>query len=198
VTGLAFAVLAVICAGCASPRPPYESLDWNPGSDFDRVYQAKPGVSGIRTAKEWESYYVKRGENSDNWTLRAESEYWPVDFTYSGPFHWQPNSVMAYIKANQNGMRCTTDDWTVLQQDKASILYEWKNIACANYQPEQQEIVRVVMGRRRLWIIWYEIRNTTLSSDERTALIENLLTARVMDGEYRTRTSWLARRMAPL
>jgi hypothetical protein len=196
-TLLTFVGLALACTGCASPRPTYESLEWNVGPDFDRVCQAKPGVSGIRTAKDWESYYVKRGETVDNWTVRAASVVWDVDFTVLGPFHWQPNRVMAFVKANQNARRCATDDWTVLQQDRTSILYDWKNVACPG-DPEQQEIVRVVMGRWRLWIIWYGIRNTTLSPDQRTVLIENLLTARVMNGGSRGPMSAFARRMARL
>ena len=192
----ALAAMVFVGIGCASPRPSYESLDWNVGPGFDRVYQARPDVSGVRTARDWESYYVKSGETVDNWTVRAGSVLEDIGSTAEG-FHWQPESVMAYIKANQNGRRCATDDWSVLQQDATSILFEWKNIACGAH-PEQQQVTRIVMGRRRLWIIWYGIRNTALSPDEHTVLIENLLTARVMSGEYRSRMSWIARRMAPI
>jgi hypothetical protein len=188
--------LVLVGIGCASTPQIYESLDWNPGPDFERVYKQYPvrtdtklqwfipyqaapvPLLGLRpNPTGWVSFYVKRGETADNWTVRAASVLREIDSTDAlGGFHGQAERLMAYKKEwNQ----CDTKDWTVLQQDATSILYEWKDLSC-HYYDAPQWITRIVMGHTRVWSISYDIRNTTLSADERTALIENLSTAKIV------------------
>jgi hypothetical protein len=96
-------------------------------------------------------------------------------------FRWEAESVMNNQRADLGKKQCSTDMWTVLQKDETSILYEWQNIKCPGYF-HQHEIVRIVLGRWYLWLISNGIKDKTLSGNERTALIENLLKAKVVQG----------------
>ncbi len=133
----------------------------------------------MRGNETWRHIYAKPGVTSENWTEKAEMTELPIAITLGGGVRWNPGSVMGAEKARVEKQRCSTHGWSVLHQDGSSILWEWQKISCPAYL-HQHEIVRVVMGRWYLWMISYGIRNRDLSSDEKTALIENLMSAKVV------------------
>jgi hypothetical protein len=171
-------VIGLAFAGCAVLAPTSESLDWNVG-DFVLLGAEKTGWKGIRGDDTLRRVYIKRAETAERWTEKAEVTEWPIAVTLGGRFSWNAESVMNADKASMRKQGCSTDNWTVIQKDEASILYEWRNISCPGFF-HQHAIVRIVMGRWYLWFISYGIKDKTLPADERRALIENLLTATVV------------------
>jgi hypothetical protein len=176
---LVFNVIAFAFAGCAVLGPTSEALDWKVG-DFVLLGTEKTGWKGIRGDETLRVVYLKKGETPEHWTEKAEVTELPIAITFlSARVSWNPESIMNADKADMQKRGCPTDMWTVLQKDRTSILYEWQNIRCPGFF-HQHAIVRIVMGRWYLWIISYGIRDKVLSADERTGLIENLLTAKVV------------------
>lgn len=175
---LVLSVIALAFAGCAVSSPTREALDWKVG-DFVLMETERTGWKGLSGDETLRLTYVKRGETSENWTEKAVVTELPAAITFLGTsVHWNPESIMNAEKADMQKVPCSTDMWTVIQKDETSILYEWRNIRCPGYFL-QHEIVRIVMGRWYLWKISYDIRNKSLSAEERTAMIGNLLAAKV-------------------
>lgn len=178
---LVLSMIALAFAGCAGLPLTREALDWKVG-DFALARTEKTGWKGISGDETLRLIYVKRGETSENWTEKAEVTELPIAITLSGRVSWNPESVMNADKADMQKKQCSTDMWTVIQKDETSILYEWQDIKCPGHF-SQHEIVRIVLGRRYLWIVGYGIRNKSSSAEERTAMIENLLKAKVFTTE---------------
>lgn len=172
--GLLSVIVDVV--GCATE----ESLNWKPDV-FVLAYREKTGWKGVRGNDTWRHIYAKPGVTAQNWTEKAEVIELPIAITLGGKVRWNPESVMNAEKARAEKQRCPTDAWTVIQQDGSSILWEWQNIKCSGYL-HQHELVRIVMGRWYLWTISYAIRNRDLSSEEKAALIEDLMSAKVQEG----------------
>lgn len=176
---LAFCAIALAFTDCASMN---ESLNWNLGN-YVQVMKQDTGWKGINGRVTWRRVYAKPGETASNWTIKREVTELPIAITSAknGP-DWNPESVMNSEKARRQKQGCSTDKWTVLQQDKSSILYEWQNIKCptAVNHLTQHELTRIVLGHWYLWFLSYGIRNRPLSPAERTRLIDSLLKAEVV------------------
>ncbi len=180
---LVIGTIAVALAGCAPIAAVNESLDWKVADGFVYAGKEDTGWRGVRGDSASSLFYVKAGETRGNWTERAEVTTRVVAETPGGGFHWRPESLMNRIRESLKG-RCRTDDWTVLRHDQTSILYEWKDIDCPGYL-DRHELVRIVIGRWYAWIIHYGIRNKALSSEARTAMIDNLASAKVVSDPAR-------------
>jgi hypothetical protein len=166
-------VPVVLLTGCLKMAAINESLDWQPLQDFAPAQKTGTGWKGIRGDETFRIVYLRNPETSSTWTIKAESLQLPIAATNTGAFHWNPKSVMAWLKANVESQKCATDRWTLLEQGSASLLYEWEDISCRAL-PTQHEIVRIVMGQWYLWVISYGIRNGNAPASERDKLISNL------------------------
>jgi len=177
---LLFASSITGIAGVAAAGTPLaeESFSWKPAG-FVLVHKEKTGWKGVRGNETWRYIYAKPGVTAQNWTEKAEVTELPIAITLGGRVRWNPESVMNAEKARAEKQRCPTDAWTVIHRDESSILWEWQNINCPGYL-HQHELVRIVMGRWYLWSISYAIRNRDLSGEDKTALINDLMSAKVV------------------
>lgn len=155
-----------------------ESLNWRPDG-FVLVHKEKTGWKGVRGNETWRHIYAKPDVTAQTWTEKAEVTELPIAITLGTRIRWNPESVMNAEKVRAEKQQCSTDAWTVIHQDGSSILWEWLTIKCPGYL-HQHELVRIVMGRWYLWMISYAIRNKDLSSEEKAALIKDLMSATVV------------------
>lgn len=167
------------CSGVGNILGSNEVLDWKVHREYVFVSSKRNGWKGVNGDETINSYYVKNGQTTDNWTGRASTIQWPIAITHTGKMHWTPESVFNALKKEKEEINCSTDSMIILNQDKTSILYEWKDIQCLGML-DQHEITRIVMGRWYLWIIYYGVRNTTLPDERRSELIANLKKASVV------------------
>lgn len=160
---------------------PKETLDWHP-RDYVLVFTEKTGWKGVRGDDTMRRIYAPSSATVDNWTETAQIIDFPIAITLDGKVSWNAESVMNAEKGRWEANKCSTKDWTVLQKDDASILYEWRNIDCPG-RLHQHEIGRIVMGKWYLWMISYGIRNKLLSPGEREELVKSLMNAKVVGNE---------------
>jgi hypothetical protein len=154
-----------------------ESLEWAPPNDFAPVQRISTGWKGITGDYTYRTIYLRRTDTDESWRVRSESLQLPIAATSSGAFHWNPDSVMSWLKASVE-KNCSTADWKILDKDDTSMLYEWENISCAAW-PTQHEIVRIVLGKWYVWIISFGVRDISWSALEKDMLIANLRDAKV-------------------
>lgn len=88
--------------------------------------------------------------------------------------------VMEDIKASMQA-RCPGSFWNIINQDSASVMYEWKIVDCAS-NPDQHEIARLLKGNDGVHRIAYTEKTKALSSVVRDKWINALTDAYVEKG----------------
>lgn len=173
---LIVAMITIALSGCASIN---EALDWQ-HEGFARAMTERTGWKGINGEETLFLVYLKNGETPEHWSEEIAVEELPISIiTYRSDLRWSPESFMNNLKAKIQKDQCLADKWTVLQKNETSILFELQNINCPR-RIDQQQITRIVLGQWHVWILTYGIKDKVLSADEKTAIINKLLTAKII------------------
>jgi hypothetical protein len=178
-------ILVLICltlTGCAILPPMNEKLDWTVSDGFTLESSRGTGHRGVRGDYGHEYLYSRESEAIEDWTEVAVSREIDIGMTNFSSMSWNPESVMNSIKNNYKKNQCSTDTWTILNQDETSILFEGDVLNCQDYG-SQHQITRIVLGKWYGWEIHYGIRNKVLTDDERAKFVDNLMSAKVLTVE---------------
>jgi len=159
---LIFAVM--LFAGCAttleSVYVPGDSSGWKMGFGSDRRGQ---------TIAE----YVPANESINNWSKLLTIQFLEGE-------RRSPPIVMEDLKRSMQ-TRCPGSFWNIIQQDSASVLYEWKIADCAN-NADQHELARLLKGNDGVHRIAYTEKTKAISSVVRDKWINALTGAYVVKG----------------
>lgn len=173
-----YILIGFTLASCAILPSMNEKLDWTVIEGFTLEASRGTGYRGIRGEYAYEYLYLSEGETLEDWTEVAVSREIVIAMTNFSSMSWNPESVMNSIKNNYKKNQCSTDEWTILNQDETSILFEGDVLNCQDYG-SQHQITRIVLGKWYGWVIHYGIRKKVLTEDERTKFVDNLMSARV-------------------
>ena len=111
--------------------------------------------------------FVKKGEKIDHWTELLTLKQFRL--TRGSPS--SPREVYESDK-HVRETRCPgLTEWTIVEEAKAALLYEWKMTAVCEDQPPQSELVRVLFGRNTGYRVSYGTR-APLTADTRTQWLE--------------------------
>jgi hypothetical protein len=97
--------------------------------------------------------YVPREESISNWTKQFTIQF--HEDVKASPIAWMTDLRSLMQK------RCPGSYWQVLNQDSASVLYEWKISGCGG-NPNQHEIARLLKGNDGLHRIAYVEHASTI------------------------------------
>jgi len=149
----------IILSACATSVPletvhiPAPHQGWKVGYAKDR-----PGQGNIVE-------YVRKGENIENW-----SELITIQFFENSTD--TPTDLMSKLKTSMNN-RCQSTFWKEIEEDEASILYEWKINNCKT-NPDQHEIARIFKGNDGLHRAAYTIKTSNIENKKKEDWIKHL------------------------
>lgn len=110
--------------------------------------------------------FVLEGESQDAWTSALEV----VEFSKKG----QPGSAVEWFDAYRaNGdEHCPDGVWTIMQQDKNSVLYERETGECDGNAP-QHSLSRVLYGKKQVFLLIFTT-SSELSTEDRDLWVTTL------------------------
>jgi hypothetical protein len=102
--------------------------------------------------------FVLEGESQEAWTSALEV----LEFSKKG----QPGNAADWLTAYRasGDENCPGAAWTVLQQDKDSVLYERETGACDGNAP-QHSLSRVLYGKKQLFLLIFTTKGDLAAED---------------------------------
>jgi hypothetical protein len=160
--------LVVALVGCATP------LETASLHVPDSVGKWKTGGGSERRGRTL-AEFVPQDESIDNW-----SRLLTVQFIEQKGV--SPLECMDRLRATMQS-RCPGSSWQIIQQDSASVLYEWSIARCGS-NPDQHEIARLLKGNDGIQRIAFTRKNAELEPSEREQWIRIFSEAYVVkDGQ---------------
>ncbi len=117
--------------------------------------------------------YVPKGDDIENW-----KELFTFQNGGKSHFDHDPEKWLNALKAQREKECPGATDWTVVEQNENSILYEWQAKPCLSW-PDQHEIARIIYGRYNWFLLRYTAKVHELAPDTRTKWIKLLQGATV-------------------
>lgn len=117
--------------------------------------------------------YVLKGDDFENWT-----ELFTYQNGAKNHFDHSPEKMLSALKAKREKECPGATEWTVIEQNENSILYEWQDKPCLSW-PEQRKIARIIYGKYNWFLLHYAAKVHELAPETRTKWIKLLETATV-------------------
>ena len=114
--------------------------------------------------------YVIQPETVDSWSELVTSQ------VFSDPKHRLELASLAKLIRSGFEADCRNFKWTILEESKSSILYEWSHDGCASYPP-QYEVSRIFFCKKGVCHWAYASKLTPLEEAKRESwrkIISNL------------------------
>lgn len=165
------ATLAVLFAlwfsSCATPlegiHAPCDMTGWKVGHASD-----SPGTGTLVE-------YVPENETVDAWSKMSSVQFLENEHR---PLHDLVHELESKMR-----QRCPDQtEWRVLEEDSASVTYEWSIHGCAPH-PDQSEIARLMRGNDGTHRIAYTEKRAVLDPAARANWLEIFRNARVVKGQ---------------
>jgi len=141
--------------------PPAETLDFSfDGRDWKPALRQRVGAVGTEI-------FVLPGETTEEWT-----ELVTRTLSYGAQ---RGANMEAILRAKKQALEkeCPIVEWTVLEAERRSALYEWSRPFCKELAP-QTEIGRFVFGRLGIHAVAYDAKTSRMASGLRRQWIESL------------------------
>lgn len=114
---LPLTLLLIFGVGGCSQLGVNESLEWHPLPGFAEVARVGTGWRDVRGDETFRTVFLRSTDTIAKWKIELQSLELPMAITLTNAFHWNPQSVMGWLKADAEKRGCGTDHWTVLEQD---------------------------------------------------------------------------------
>jgi hypothetical protein len=152
-------------AGYASHEPDNEALDFTLGPEWKVGNIASTRVYTIKE-------FIRDGDDINNWKeLVTIQKFWET----SKP---SPEDVLNDLKRLREKECRGATEWTVIDKNENSILYEWQEKPCLGW-PDQHEIARIIVGKYGRYLLRYTAKVRELAPETRAEWIKTLSGARI-------------------
>lgn len=152
-------------AGYAAHDPDNEALDFTLGPEWKVGNIASTRVYTIKE-------FIRDGDDINNWKeLVTIQKFWET----SKP---SPEHVLNDLKRLKEKECPGATEWTVIDKNENSILYEWQEKPCLGW-PDQHEIARILVGKYSQHFLRYTAKVHELAPETRAEWIKTLSGARV-------------------
>src|SRR5438445_7864446 len=110
------------------------ALAFAPSYAADRVFDQRTWSVGYdaRDASQHITEYVIPPDTVDSWSELVTSQ------VFSDPKHQLELALLPERIRSGFGADCRNFKWTILEESKTSILYEWSHDGCASYPPQYE------------------------------------------------------------
>jgi hypothetical protein len=153
--------LALVSAGVATAKSKRDDLDFAMDLGWRAAYHAQ--TRGLNIIE-----YVPKGDDLDNW-----KELFTYQNGGKNHFDHSPEKMLNALKAQREKECPGATEWTVIETNENSILYEWQAKPCLSW-PEQHEIARIIYGKYNWFFLHYDSKVHELSPDTRAKWIKLL------------------------
>ena len=166
----AFVLSLMILSGCSFGPGIEESLVFGTLGEWDHTTAVTQEVPG----KYFSIEQVRKGDDFQNWyellTMQNFARPW------GGA---TPAAALEELKAVHEKRCPGVTVWNVIEQDEASIFYEWQARMCAGWA-EQHELARICYGVNNVWLMRYTVKEYTMTAEQREEMLKTLRSARVV------------------
>ncbi|MEQ1935077.1 MAG: hypothetical protein ABL962_14555 [Fimbriimonadaceae bacterium] len=156
--------LLILLSACATTLEtvyvPAENRGWKVGSGSNQ-----PGATLVE--------FIPTAESIGNW-----SRMFTIQFLEGGKR--SPRAVMKVLESQMRA-RCPGSKWGVVNEDPASVTYEWSLSGCAGH-PDQHEVARLLKGNDGVHRIAYVRKTAQLDDTERNTWLKAFANAYVEKG----------------
>jgi hypothetical protein len=172
---VAVTVSLILTAGARAPAAEGEVLQYSLSPDWHVAHSAQE--HGVVIME-----FLRQGDDITNWKEL---------FTYQnrglGRGYRTPDESLNSLKELREKECPGATEWSVIEKDEHSILYEWQAKPCIGW-PEQHEIARILCGKHNFFILRYTAKVNKLEPSTRTEWIKTLEAASV-DSHYKSEGS---------
>ena len=120
--------------------------------------------------------YIPSMENIESWSKM-------MTIQFAEGVSVEPALYMGQLKAKMQA-RCPNVAWSIIEEGKNHILYEWKISDCGN-NPAQHEIAKIMKGNDGLHRFAYVEKTEDLSASSRKLWIDRIASSYLKKGDAR-------------
>ena len=170
-----FLPLLILFAATASlaAKDKREHLKFSMGKENEWKIATSSGAPGGETTVE----FVREGDDVQHWKELVTIQ----DLRKSASIK-SPDITLEKLKALREKICPGATEWTIIDKQEDSVLYEWHQKACAD-QPEQSELARVLYGKQNVFFLHYAVKAHEFPPDARAEWIKRFNKAEIIEPE---------------